>query len=89
MPRKRTLELVMRLLLVQKNTELIYKNTKTESEKIIMENKKFAANKENISIVDGKVVIDSEELAAAIQDYSVDATAAEEDYLNFCIVIER
>ncbi len=52
-----------------------------------MESKKFIANKEDITVADGKVVIDSEEFAAAIQNYSVDATAAEEDYLNFCIII--
>lgn len=43
---------------------------------------------EEVEVVDGKVVISSEELAAAIQNYDVSANAEEEAALtvNFCMV---
>ena len=43
-----------------------------------MERKNLTVTHEDMQLVDGKVVITSEELAKAIQDYEVDLNAEEE-----------
>ena len=79
----------MKLLLVQKNAELIQKTTKNteESEENKMEKRNLVVAKDEMEIVDGKVMISSEELAAAIQDYDVDVDAEEEDNLKIHISV--
>ena len=52
---------------------------KNKSEEIRMENKNYVVNPEECQVVDGKVVISSEELAAAILDQEVVLNAEEED----------
>lgn len=44
-----------------------------------MEKRNLRVAREDIEVVDGKVVISSEELAAAIQQYDVDLNAEEEN----------
>lgn len=43
-----------------------------------MENKNYVIKKDEMDVVDGKVVISSEELAAAIMSSEVDLSAEEE-----------
>ncbi len=52
-----------------------------------MEKRDLVVEKDEMEVVDGKVLIASEELAAAIQDYNVDANAEEEDNLKIKIKI--
>lgn len=51
-----------------------------------MENKSLVVTSEKMEVVDGKVIISSEELAAAMQGCNVDLEAEEEAALtiNFC-----
>ncbi len=51
-----------------------------------MESRRVVLGTKEMEVVDGKVVIASEELAAAIQDYELNAGAEEEADLivNFC-----
>ena len=52
-----------------------------------MKKENLVVTAENVQVVDGKVVINSEELAAAIQNCEVDLGADEEDALTinvFC-----
>lgn len=55
-----------------------------------MTRENLVVTSENIQVVDGKVVIASEELAAAFENCEVDLTAEEsaEDF-NVCIVIRK
>lgn len=52
-----------------------------------MEKRNLVVAKDEMEIVDGKVMISSEELAAAIQDYDVDVDAEEEDNLKIHISV--
>lgn len=56
-----------------------------------MKKENIKLSMKDMELVDGKVVIASEELAAAIQDYEVNPNAPEEDEAIFsglgCIVI--
>lgn len=55
-----------------------------------MTRENLVVTSENIQVVDGKVVISSEELAAAYQSQEINLTAEEsaEDF-NLCIVIRK
>lgn len=53
-----------------------------------MERKNLVVAKEEMEVVDGKVMITSEELAQAIQDCGVDINAEEEDNLTIKIIIK-
>ncbi len=55
-----------------------------------MTKEKLVVSAENIQVIDGKVVISSEELAAAYQSQEIDLMAEEcaEDF-NLCIIIRR
>lgn len=45
---------------------------------------------ENIEVIDGKVVISSEELAAAYQNQEIDLMAEESaEDINFCFIIRK
>jgi len=56
-----------------------------------MKNENIKLSVKDMELVDGKVVIASDELAAAIQDYEVNPNAVEEDEAIFsgfgCMVI--
>lgn len=67
----------MKLLLVQLKAELIYK--KYRKEETEMEKKELVVKPDDVKIIDGKVVVTSEELVAAIQDYEVDMNGEEGD----------
>lgn len=53
-----------------------------------MERRNLVVAKDEMEIVDGKVMISSEELAAAIQDYDVDVNAEEENNGLIKIIIK-
>lgn len=53
-----------------------------------MEKSNLIVKKDEMEVIDGKVVISSEELAEAIQNYDVDVTTEEEDNFNICIIIK-
>ena len=55
-----------------------------------MKKENFVVATENVEVVDGKLVISSEELAAAFQSQELDLNAEEsaEDF-NLCIVIHK
>lgn len=56
-----------------------------------MKKENLVVTAENVQVVDGKVVIDSEELASAIQNYDINLNDEEENQAagNFgiCVVI--
>lgn len=53
-----------------------------------MENRTINLAKENAQIVDGRVVIDSEELAKAIESEAIDFNAEEQGEAgNHCVII--
>lgn len=55
-----------------------------------MEQNGVVVNKEQMKVVDGNVVISSEELAAAIQDESLFVNGEEEAMdFNICLIIRR
>ena len=72
----------MRLLLSH-NYMVWYKNLRKEEKE--MENKKIVVKGTEMEVVDGKVVISSEELAAAIQTQQIDLGAEEEANIDISI----
>ncbi|MGN0351526.1 MAG: hypothetical protein ACI4ES_07730 [Roseburia sp.] len=53
-----------------------------------MENRNYVVKAEELKVADGKVIIDSEELAAAIQDQTFDLSAEEQnEFGDGCSII--
>lgn len=63
----------------------INKNNILRKEEKEMENKKLVVKGTEMEVVDGKVVISSEELAAAIQTQQIDLGAEEEANIDIII----
>lgn len=64
----------------------INKNNILRKEEKEMENKKLVVKGTEMEVVDGKVVISSEELAAAIQTQQIDLGAEEEANIDINII---
>ena len=55
-----------------------------------MKKENLVVSSENVQVVDGKIVISSEELAAAFQCREIDLTAEESaEDINLCIVVRK